>query len=359
MAAITYKCPNCGGGLVFDPGTQKYKCEYCLSLFDQQELEDTGPDREDPGQWTEGNHGQEEALRRQSGPVGAVSCICPSCGAQVVTDETTAATFCYYCHNPVVIEGRLKGGYHPDYVIPFSIDRKQAEEIFRNWIGGKRFVPRDFYSPRQVESMTGVYFPYWLYSCQVDGRMDAEGIRMRVWDAGNLRYTEQKIYQVSRSGRMEVENVARNALKKNNVRLSEGVLPFLPEGRKPFHMSYLTGFQAERRDMEAGELAAEVEREVKNQAASRLRESADGYSSLRIKAQTEEIENARWYYGLFPVWTLTYKSPRDGKIYYFALNGQTGKVCGELPVDRKGLAALFLAVFLPLLILFLMGGYFL
>lgn len=111
--------------------------------------------------------------------------------------------------------------------------------------------------------------------------------------------------------------------------------------------------------MEAGELAAEVEREVKNQAASRLRESADGYSSLRIKAQTEEIENARWYYGLFPVWTLTYKSPRDGKIYYFALNGQTGKVCGELPVDRKRLAALFLAVFLPLLILFLMGGYFL
>lgn len=109
MAAITYKCPNCGGGLVFDPGTQKYKCEYCLSLFDQQELEDTGPDREDPGQWTEGNHGQEEALRRQSGPVEAVSCICPSCGAQVVTDETTAATFCYYCHNPVVIEGRLKG----------------------------------------------------------------------------------------------------------------------------------------------------------------------------------------------------------------------------------------------------------
>ena len=104
-----------------------------------------------------------------------------------MTDETTAATFCYYCHNPVVIEGRLKGGYHPDYVIPFSIDRKQAEEIFRNWIGGKRFVPRDFYSPRQVESMTGVYFPYWLYSCQVDGRMDAEGIRMRVWDAGNLR----------------------------------------------------------------------------------------------------------------------------------------------------------------------------
>ena len=39
MAAITYKCPNCDGGLVFDPASQKYHCEYCLSDFTQEELE--------------------------------------------------------------------------------------------------------------------------------------------------------------------------------------------------------------------------------------------------------------------------------------------------------------------------------
>lgn len=357
MAAITYQCPNCGGGLAFDPGTQKYKCEYCLSFFGQEELEEEARAAE--------NGAAKAGIQTSGGmssagePVEAVSCLCPSCGAQVVTDETTAASFCYYCHNPVIIEGRLKGGYHPDCIIPFSIDRKQAEEIFRRWIGRKRFVPRDFYSPRQVESMTGVYFPYWLYSCQVDGSLEGEGVRMRVWTAGNLRYTENKIYQVSRRGQMDVENVARNALKKNNARLSEGVLPFLPEGQKPFHMSYLTGFQAERRDMESGELAEAVEREVKDLASMRLKESAEGYSSLKIRAQSAQIQNARWYYGLFPVWTLTYKGPKDGKIYYFALNGQTGKVCGELPVDYGRLAVLFLAVFLPLLALFLIGGYFL
>ena len=59
------------------------------------------------------------------------------------------------------------------------------------------------------------------------------------------------------------------------------------------------------------------------------------------------------------MWTLTYNDKARGKIYYFALNGQTGKVWGELPVDNKKLAVLFLGVVLPLLILFLTGGYFL
>ena len=117
---------------------------------------------------------------------------CPSCGAQIVTDATTAATFCYYCHNPVVLAGRLTGSFEPDYVIPFQIDRKKAEEIFGQWIRRKRFVPDSFYSPKQIQTMTGVYFPYWLYRCQLHGNLTAEGRNNRVWTAGNIRYTETK-----------------------------------------------------------------------------------------------------------------------------------------------------------------------
>ena len=48
-----------------------------------------------------------------------------------------------------------------------------------------------------------------------------------------------------------------------------------------------------------------------------------------------------------------------GKIYYIALNGQTGKICGKLPVDRKKIIILFFSVFLPLFLLLMTGGYFL
>lgn len=381
MATITWKCPNCGGGLIFNPETQKYKCEYCLSGFTLEELEQekkiqeqkererrsqeqSSQDQNGQGQRSQIQNGQEQNAWGGQGseerePEQALVYTCPSCGAEIVTDETTAATFCYYCHNPVVLEGRLDGGYRPDYVVPFAIDRKRAEEIFRQWISRKRYAPSDFYSKKQIESMTGVYFPYWLYSCRVEGELDAEGTMLRMWDAGNLRYTERKLYRVSRRGQMPVKNVSRNALKKANSKLSEGVLPFQTEGLKPFHMGYLAGFLAEKRDVEQQELARQVEQEVREFAMSSLRSSADGYSSLNVQRQTADIRDAQWRYGLFPVWTLTYKGPRDGKIYYFALNGQTGKVCGEIPVDRRKLLLLFLSVFLPLLALLLAGGYFL
>ena len=38
MATVSMKCPNCGGELIFDPKSQKYKCEYCGSDFALDEI---------------------------------------------------------------------------------------------------------------------------------------------------------------------------------------------------------------------------------------------------------------------------------------------------------------------------------
>lgn len=385
MAAITYKCPNCGGGLLFEPNTQKYRCEYCLSRFDQAELGDVVSEETQagPGDMVSGTAAQAQenpvsgtAAQAQENSVSgaaaqvpgedglgaaslAVVYSCPSCGAEIVTDSTTAATFCYYCHNPVILSGRLEGEFLPDCVVPFSIDRKKAEEIFGEWIKKKRYVPRDFYSPGQVEKMTGVYFPYWLFRCQVEGQINGQGTKLRSWTSGNLRYTERKTYQVERQGQVKIEYVARNALNKANAKLCEGVLPFPKEGLRPFSMGYLSGFAAQKRDRRKEELIPEVYQEVKDFMLIRLQDSDAGYTELRVSQKRADVRDARWEYGLFPVWTLTYKGTKDEKVYYFALNGQTGKVCGELPVDGAKLFLLFISVFLPMLLVLLGAGYFL
>lgn len=173
--------------------------------------------------------------------------------------------------------------------------------------------------------MTGVYFPYWLFRCQVDGQINAQGTKLRSWTAGNLRYTERKTYQVERRGRVKIEYVARNALNKANAQLCEGVLPFPKEGLRPFSMGCLSGFVAEKRDRRKEEFIPDVYQEVKNFTLAGLKDSAAGYSELKVSQQRADISDARWDYGLFPVWTLTYKGPKDGKMYYFALNGKTEK----------------------------------
>lgn len=336
MAAITYKCPNCDGGLMFDPASQNYHCEYCLSDFTQEEMDALKPDND-----------------------SAVLYNCPSCGAQIVAEATTAATFCYYCHNPVVLAGRLEGEFEPDYVIPFQIDRERAGEIFSEWIRKKKYVPKAFYDKRQIETMTGVYFPYWIYNCKVDGVLDAQGTRLRTWDTAGMRYTETKIYDVKRQGTMEVDHVARNGLRKANRRLVDGVMPYQMEEKKRFSMGYLSGFLAENRDMQKEEFVTDVRTEVRDFALSSLQSQAGEYSSMKVRRREADLRDEIWGYALLPVWTLTYNDKAKGKIYYFALNGQTGKICGQLPVDKKKLVGLFLSIYLPLLVLFLIGGYFL
>lgn len=384
MTVITYKCPNCGGDLRFHPDSQKYRCEYCLSEFDQQQLEELAPGAaeakelgandgrcaEEPGvdDGRCAESGQSDAAGgrcavpeaddgRCSAPEAAVLYNCPNCGAEIVTDETTTATFCYYCHNPVVLEGKMRGEYHPDAVIPFAIDRKKALEIFDQWISRKKYIPKAFYSRDQIEKLSGVYFPYWLYSCQVDGKLDAKGVRRKTWVTGNIQYTQTQEFDVVREGEMQVDHVTRNALSKANRKLVEGVLPFEMEKLQPFHMGYLSGFVAEKRDMEEEQFQNEVHEEIRDYAVNALRSAAGAYDSIQVQQSAADLKDERWEYALMPVWTLTYKDPKSDKMYYFACNGQTGKVCGELPVDTGRLMRLFLSMFVPVFVVLLAVGY--
>lgn len=77
--------------------------------------------------------------------------------------------------------------------------------------------------------------------------------------------------------------------------------------------------------------------EMQDYAKSLMRETIKGYSRVDIRDNHFTIAADTWSYVLLPVWTLTYKA-RNGKLYYYSMNGQTGKVCGELPIDYKKLA---------------------
>lgn len=343
MAVMSYKCPNCGGGLTFDPKLQKFVCEYCLSEFTKEEMECL----------------EDGEAKKEDGYGEAVVYICPSCGAEIVTDATTAATFCYYCHNPVVLSGRVSGEFLPDHVLPFAIDKKRAEEMFLSWIGRKKFVPESFYSKDQIEKLSGVYFPYFLYSCKVDGRVHAEGEKVNSWVSGNTRFTEHKQYRVEREGCLDVKNLTRNALSKNNRELVEGVLPFETEKMVPFHTGYLSGFMAEKRDMESSIFEPEAEQEVRDYTIQNLTSSMTGYSSLKVRNSEARIRDAKWQYALLPVWVMTYRHKEKGKTYYFAMNGQTGKICGKLPVDSGKMWKLFGSIFIPMFAFLMIGGWFL
>lgn len=348
MSAVSFKCPNCGGDMRFDPATQKYKCEFCLSSFEQSEFEEINAKTQEESKTSFG----------RADDNGAVVYSCPSCGAQIVTDATTAATFCYYCHNPVVLQGKLSGEYEPDLVVPFAVDRKEAVASFLKYVNAKKFVPKDFFCKEQIEKISGVYFPFWMYSCRADGHWHGQGNQIRIYHRGDTEFTETKVFNIERDADLEFTRLTRNALNKENKQLVEAIQPFRLEEAKEFSMGYLSGFQAEKRDIEKEELLDSLKNEVKSHAAGMMRASVSGYTTVNAVNESVHIRSDEWKYLLLPVWVLTYKGS-DGKTYYYAMNGQTKKVCGVLPLAKGRMWKMFFSIFVPLLLILLMGGYFL
>lgn len=350
MAAVSYKCPNCGGDLRFDPPSQKFRCEYCASEFSQEEVEAANPhagETEERAQQTsEQNQTEEEAAWYQ----------CPSCGAEIVTDATTAALFCFYCHNPVILQGKLSGEYRPEKIIPFAVNKKEAVDEFLRYVKKKNFIPKDFFCKEQIEKISGVYFPFWEYDCKTDGEWLGEAKRIRIWRTGDTEHTETKVYRLEREAEVRFQELTRNALNKENRQLVEAVQPFRLEETKDFSMEYLSGFLAEKRDIEKQDLMEELHTEVKKHASDMVRSSVQGYDTVSTTSGQFAITGENWRYLLVPVWVLTYRGKND-KIYYYAMNGQTGKISGELPLDKKRAWGLLLGVFIVVFLFMLLGGY--
>lgn len=352
MSVISYKCPNCDGELIFDPATQKYKCEYCYSFFAQEEL-----DAMEPTEQKEQENREKEAFETTEGGEEGMIYSCPSCGAQIVTDETTAAGFCYYCHNPVVLEGRLSGEFMPDKIIPFTIDKKSAEKKFLEYLNKKKFIPKAFFNKKQMQHLSGVYFPYWVYETSMQGHMQATATKLRVWRTGDTEFTETRFFEVEREGRIELKDMTENALKKANHVLAEGILPYRMQEAKPFGFGFLSGFLAEKRDIEKEEINAGLQSDAEKYAGNLLQETVSGYQMVNDQHNSFTKKEEHYSYTLLPVWTLTYKG-KDGTTYYYSMNGQTGKVCGKLPIDYKKIALTAIGTAFVVLLTGMIGGYF-
>ncbi|BAB05525.1 hypothetical protein P4637_01450 [Halalkalibacterium halodurans] len=356
MGVIVYKCLNCGGPLEFKAESQKWECEYCLSDFsaeDMKRFEDEQKSQavaEMDTETIEKEKGQEIEFVEK-----AKSYSCKSCGAEIVTKETTAATFCYYCHNPTIIPGQLSGDYRPAQVIPFQITKEQAEESFVQWCNKKPLLSKYFTFPSQLEKLSGIYVPFWLFDCDTLGSIDAEATKSRSYTRGNMRYTETKYYRVIREGRADYRKVPADGSTKMDEKLMGGLEPYDYADLKDFSMSYLSGYLAEKYDLNQNDVYGRISDVIRQHTSSLLRQTIKGYGSVSIKDSSFNIKKVDATYVLLPVWMFTYQY--KGKTYVFAMNGQTGKISGNLPISMKRAAAWFGIVTGASFLTMLIGGW--
>ena len=344
-STVTYKCPNCDAGLIFDAEKQSFVCKFCISEFSEADLADT-----DAAKRSEKQESDDREFEEQINEY-----VCSSCGAEIVADKSTVADFCYYCHNPIVVSERVSGAHKPSKLVPFKFDREEAKNIFLRYAKKKWFVPNGYFSEEQSDKITGIYYPFWVVDADTDATMSAKGHRVRSWRQGNYRYTETSHYAVNRSGEIHFEDISASALSSEDKEMLEGVLPYPADGHIDFSIPYLQGYIAKKRDLEREALAGEVRDRMNSYAETLLSNTVTGYTSVDGKNTSLNVKSCHWEYTLMPTWVLNYH--RKGKTYTYAMNGATGKIYGKLPVSIPKLSLLFGAVALVAwLIAFLIGG---
>lgn len=329
---MEYKCPCCGGAIAFDSSLQKMKCPYCDTEFEMETLlaydAELKGDREDDikwkepeGEWTEG---EDSSIRVY---------ICNSCGGEIIGDENTAATSCPFCGNPVVMTGQLKGVLKPDFVIPFRLDKNAAKEALKNHLKGKKLLPKVFKDENHIDEIKGIYVPFWMFDADVDANIRYKGTRVRYWSDRKYDYTETSFYNIIRSGNIAFASVPVDGSSKMPDDLMESIEPFDMSGAVDFQTAYLAGYLADKYDVSSEDSVGRANERVKFSTETAFKETVSGFATLTTEYSNVNIDNGRASYGLLPVWILN-TTWRDEK-YLFAMNGQTGKFVGNLPVDKK------------------------
>ena len=351
-----YQCPLCTGPLHFNAGTGKLECEYCDGSFSVEEIESFYAKKNEKAAQAAAEAEQEQQKQEaqatpevgEADPGWDLSGVggewgsdadgvrvynCPSCGAELICDEATAATACPYCDNPTIIPGQLGGALKPDYIIPFKLDKKHAIGALKKHYRKRPLLPKAFQTANHLEEIKGIYVPFWLFDGAAKGRMVFDATRSRVYQEGNYEVTETQHYKVVREGNIVFEHIPVDGPRKMPDDYMDSLEPFDYSQMADFSTAYLPGYLADKYDVSARESCERADQRASSTLSASLESTVKGYEHVSVQQENIHLDRNKVKYALLPVWLL--RTKWEGSEYLFAMNGQTGKLVGDLPIDKN------------------------
>lgn len=366
-----YQCPACTGPLHYSAKSGKLECDYCDSSFDVAEIEALYARKEAEAaaakQAADAKAEAAQAAKAEAAEAAAASggwdtsdlsrdwgaeadglrvYSCPSCGAELICDQSTAATACPYCGNPAIVPGQFSGALRPDYILPFRLSKDDAVQALRAHYKGKPFLPRSFTSANHIEQIQGVYVPFWLFDGGAEGAASYRASNTNVFETSDYEITETRHYHVVRAGSLAFEKIPVDASSKMPDDHMDSIEPFDYAQLRPFSTAYLPGYLADKYDVTIDDSRDRADTRCRETLAQALRDTVTGYGACVTEREDIALRRGKVHYALLPVWMLSTKW--HGQDFLFAMNGQTGKLVGNLPTDRGRFWGMFAAIAAPL-----------
>ena len=333
--ALDNKCPACGAPILYKPNLKKWKCDYCKSEFTLEEMKKYNNASNEKNNLKEDTNEKtlsHKKLKAENEKAKYVEYNCKDCGAKIIADEQTAATFCIYCGNTAILKEKLSGKFAPDMIIPFKNEKELAIESFKSLNKGRPLMPNFFNDAKNIEKIRGVYIPFWLFDVKVAGELAATSTKSSSWTIGDTVYTKIDTYKLEREGTMEFNKIPVDGSTRFDDDIMNTIEPFDYEELENYNHAYLSGFLAEKYDVE------EIEsfKTASSRSINSARDEMKNDMGMGIKSVIKDKFSANKLltkYVLLPVWMINVKY--NNKFYIFAMNGQTGEFVGNIPVDKK------------------------
>lgn len=345
--STSYKCITCNAPLKYNSKSDLFICEYCGNKFTINDLNEY--------------HKKLELINKQKvkpKTINVDSYHCENCGANIILGKNTASTSCVYCKSSAIIKDRLDGVYAPSKIITFNYNKEDAINKFKELCHGRKLMPNDFDNPKNIQDMEGLYVPFWLYNCNNKAVLYASCNNVTTWSDSRYIHTKTDYYKVTVDGTLSFDNIPNDAASRFDDKIMHAIEPFDYTKFKDFNLSYLSGYISEKYDVLKEDAFVNTKRRIDDDSKNYLLNKITGFDSKSIDSYNSSIAINSDDYVLLPVWVLNIKY-RD-QIYHFAMNGQTGKLVGEIPVDKKKLFLLimitFILSFIIIFLLFYIGG---
>jgi hypothetical protein len=266
---------------------------------------------------------------------------CLACGGAVVWDAAQAGAACLFC-GTIALEVLVASEPLPvpDIYLPSTVPPELAEERFRAWAASSWLRPKALRSTEVV--VRAMLLPAWRFNTRLETHF--AGLRR----AG------------TRSGRSPVagvEHLELSYMVPASAGLSQGELSAL----RPFNeLAAVPWAEAYGPDDPSGDLIWEppaltkqgarvqAHRELADMHRRRIMQ-AQGLVSAKVSALVDDLDVRLL---LVPIYIGTFRF-RD-RPWRFLINGQSGEVVGEAPIDWGKLLALLLAAGLVVLLVVLL-----
>lgn len=315
------------------------KCKFCDAEYQISDFEDNTITQEP----VESEAVEKEYVNADGVDESMSVYECKNCGGEVVTLNTTMATICPYCSEAISITSKSVGEFRPEQCIPFKKSKDEIMKAYKDYVNKSFLTPKAFKEQSTIEKIQGLFTPFYLHTMRDVANTSFTGEQISSRRRGYDKVTTHRVFSLDIKAEGHFKRIPTDAAVRISNKLMDSIEPFDYLEIKEYNPAYMAGFMAEQTDDDMEDLNKRAETRVFSGMRERARAAFTGYQSVNLKSDNHNIADHKTSYTMLPIWLLNVD--HNGQKYTFAVNGQTGKVVGNLPMDKLKLFLIGLGTF--------------